>query len=324
MRLFVTGASGFLGDAVVRAASARGHDVVRLVRSAPAPRDGVTDVLGDVRHPHAWEHALAGADAVVHLAAAKGGDFHTQFATTVLGTEALLGAMARTGVRRLVHVSTFSVYDYRALDVGGVLDEDAPLEARPADRDEYAQTKLVQEQLVRAFAADGGEVTVVRPGAVYGPGNLWDAGAAVVLPGNLGIAYSPCGRQKLTYVENCADAIVLAAERREAIGETLNIVDDHLPTQLGFRRAMKRAGLPVPREVPVPYRVARAGADLLALVNRRCFAGRAKFPAFVVPAKLDSQYRPLRYPNDRAKRVLGWKPRHSLDDALRRIAQGGA
>jgi 2-alkyl-3-oxoalkanoate reductase len=320
MKVFVTGASGFLGAAVVDALSARHHDVVRLVRRPQPATERAVDVIGDVRHPAAWIDALRGADAVIHLAAAKGGDFHTQFATTVLGTEALLGAMHTAGVRRLVHISTFSVYDYRALPIGSVLDEDSPLEARPLDRDEYAQTKLAQEALVRDFAAQGGEVTVVRPGAIYGPGNLWNAGMVLVLPGDLGVAYSPRGRLKLTYVDNCADAIVLATERREAIGTTLNIVDDETPSQLRYRRAMRRAGLPVPHELPVPYRVARAGADVLAFANRRFLGGRAKFPAFAVPAKLDSQYRPLRYPNQRAKQVLGWQPRYDLAQALARIA----
>lgn len=323
MKLFVTGASGFLGSAVVDAAVARGHEVVRLVRTVAAPgqaRPGVTDVEGDVRYRATWDRALAGVDAVVHLAAAKGGDFHTQFATTVLGTEVLLGAMRDAGVRRLVHISTFSVYDYRAVPVRGVLDERSPLEARPLDRDDYAQTKLVQERLVQAFADEGGLVTIIRPGAVYGPGNLWNAGMAAVLPGGLGLAFAPFGRQKLTYVDNCADAIVLAAERSQAIGATIDVVDDHQPTQRAFARAQRRAGLPVARAVPVPYRLAMAFATALDAVNRRFIGGRAKLPGIVVPARLDAQFRPLRYPNDEAKRILGWTPRVSLDAALARSA----
>lgn len=344
MRLFVTGASGFLGAAVVDAAVARGHDVVQLVRrpsSRPAgpPEDGtgstgraagagspgfVVDVIGDVRDPRGWEAQLDGIDAVVHLAAAKQGDFHTQFASTVLGTEALLGAMERQRVTRLVHISTFSVYDYRALPVGSLLDEASPIEARPTDRDDYAQTKLVQERLVRDFAVAGGAVTIVRPGAVYGPGNLWNGGLAAVLPGGLGLAFSPRGRLKLTYVENCAEAIVLASERDEAIGTTIDVVDDDLPTQQEYAAALARHGFSVPRAVPVPYRVARGVSGALAFANRHAVGGRAKFPGIAVPAKLDAQFRPLRYSNERAKRVLGWQPRYTLDAALARCRPDGA
>lgn len=217
-----------------------------------------------------------------------------------------------------MHISTFSVYDYHTLTVGSLLDEHAPIEARPLDRDEYTQTKLEQERLVREFAADGGAVTIVRPGSVYGPGHLWNAGLAMPLPGGWGIAYSPLGRQKLTYVENSAEAIVLAAERPGAIDATLNIVDDDLPTRRAYARALRRAGFEVRRAIPVPYRVAVAMAALLAFANDRLVGGRAKFPTVVVPAKLDAQYRPLRYGNDEAKQVLGWRPRYSLAEALKR------
>jgi 2-alkyl-3-oxoalkanoate reductase len=324
MKLFITGASGFIGSAVVESALSRGHDVTAMVRSIPsasrrswATHEGLTFVQGDLRHPTAWKDSLAGCDAIIHLAAAFS-DFHTQFAATVVGTENLLTAMDAAECDRMVLVSTFSVYDYRAIEAGGVLDENSPVESAPLDRDDYAQTKLVQEQLVRDWAASGGRATIIRPGAVFGPGKLWSAGLALRLGGPLWAAIGPDVPQKLTYVENCAEAMVLAAEVDAAIGETLNIVDDNLPTQRDYAKAMKRAGFDVPHALPIPYGAVSAGARTFAAANKRWFKGKAKLPGFVVPAKLDAQYKPFQMPNDRAKRVLGWKPRYSLDEALAR------
>jgi nucleoside-diphosphate-sugar epimerase len=239
----------------------------------------------------------------------------------VIGTENLLAALFERGVLRLVHISSFSLYDYRAIPDGSPLDESSPVEQRPLERDEYLQTKLIQESMVRRFASDhGAEVTILRPGAIYGPGKLWNAGRALRLAGPVWLSIGPKSIQKLTYVENCAEAIVLAAEHDEAIGKTLNIVDDDLPTQAEYESAMRRAGFDdLGRTVGVPIALVRFVANSIEAVNRWGFGGRAKMPAFLVPAKMESQYRPLRYPNDAAKRVLGWRPRHSLDDALRRI-----
>ena len=72
--------------------------------------------------------------------------------------------------------------------------------------------------------------------------------------------------------------------------------------------------------LPIPYRVAAFGAAAIDTVNRRFFGGRARLPAFVVPAKLDARFKPFHYGNDRAKQVLGWHPSTTLDEALTRIA----
>lgn len=321
MKLFVTGAGGFVGRAVVDQARARGHEVVAMVRSAKsaARLADVSTVVGDLRVDGPWVGALASCDAVIHLAASTG-DFYDQLASTVLGTERLLAAMRDNGVKRLVHISTFSLYDYRAIPANGRLDETSPLEARPQDRDDYTQTKLVQEQLVRDFGACSGEVVIIRPGAIYGPGKLWEAGLAVRLFGDTWAAIAPNGRQKLTYVKNCAEAIVLAAERDAAIGQTINIVDDDLPTQRQYAAAMARHGFEVPRALPIPYRLVSLGAKVIERLNLRFFGGRARLPGFAVPAKLDARFKPFDYANDRAKRVLGWRPGTSLDEALAEIA----
>ena len=124
MKMFITGAGGFVGRAVVDEARSRGHDIVAMVRSTTGAVEtpGITSVIGDLRQDGPWVAALATCDAVVHLAASTG-DFYDQLASTVLGTERLLAAMSDNGVKRLVHISTFSLYDYRAIPANGWLDE---------------------------------------------------------------------------------------------------------------------------------------------------------------------------------------------------------
>lgn len=324
MRLFVTGANGFVGRVVVAAAASRGHQVLALVRHAsaaaaergPLGHPGVEVVRGDLRHYDGWEQRLAGCDAVVHLAASFG-DFDEQWLTNVVATERLLGHLVAHGPRRLVHVSTFSVYDYEALASGATLDEDAPLEAEPRRRDAYAQTKLEQERLVRD-AAGALAVTIVRPGAVYGPGNLWDSGRALQFGSRGGVVIGPRAPLKLVYVEHCAEAIVLAAATERAVGAVINLVDDNPPTPREYAAALRRAGAVVAPAVAVPYAVALGVARTAAWVDRRFVGGRGKYPELLVPRRLAARYKRLRYANQRAKDLLGWTPRYTLDEALAR------
>lgn len=319
MNVFVTGANGFLGAAVVGALRARGHRVVALVRtpsSAPAAwatDDGVSVVQGDLRVPEAWAPSLAGVDAVVHLAAAKSGDFHEQFAQTVGGTEQLLVAMGDAGVRRLVHISTFSVYEYLGQPIGSRLHEASPLESNPTARDEYAQTKLVQEQLVRGF---DGEIVIIRPGLIYGPDAWWNAGRAMRVAGRWWLLIAPEGILNLTHVDNCAEAIALAVDAPAATGATINVVDDDLPTRRQYERMLRDAGLDHDRSLPVPYPIAAFGASLLDRINAKWFGGRAKLPGVAVPAKQAARFKPFTYDHDTATRVLGWRPRRTLAEAM--------
>ncbi len=327
MRLFITGAGGFVGSHVARVASDRGHAVVGLVRSRRSASGlrqaapGVEPIVGDLRRPDGWCEALESADAVIHLAATKAGDIYEQFPGTVVATEALLAEMRRASVRRLVHVSTFSVYDYEAPASEQVLAEDAPLVQRPLGLSAYTQTKLQQESLVREAGAAGLAATIIRPGAVWGGDDLWDAGLGHVL-GPLWLAVGDGVTRKFTYVENCAEAIVLAAERDEAIGQTLNIVDDDVPTQREYARMLKQHGIGVPTGLRVPFGFLRALVRGLDRLNAMAFAGRARVPDMLNPTSLDARFKRLVYPNTRAKAVLDWAPRYGLEEGLKRaIAQ---
>lgn len=330
--IFVTGATGFLGRHVVNQLTARGHAVRALVRPSssatvldPAAATGnLTLVAGDLASRHGLTEAMNGVDAVIHLAAVKGGDFFARFAGTVIGTENLLLSAREAGVRRLVAISTFSVYDYGRRPAGSMLDETFPVIDDPVGRDEYAETKLYQDELFAEFGAEEGRsMVMLRPGMIYGRDELWHP----LLGGEFGPINLRIGgraRPPITYVENTAEAIVFAAERvidpstaADLDGEIINIVDDDLPTQAAYA-AKVRSLVSTPSTLPVPLPIMSVLARSADVINRRCFDGRAKLPSIALPDQIDARFKPFEYSNDKAKRLLGWTPRFALDEALHR------
>lgn len=316
MKVLVTGASGFLGRAVVRAASHAGHEVIAMVRPT-ARTDGlgwsgnVTIVRGDLRQRGAWIDAMS-VDAVIHLAAAASGDLPTQFAGTVVATENLLRQLDWPAIRRFVHISSFSVYDFSSIRSGAVLDEAVPLEPTPMRRDAYTTTKLIQERLVvEACEGHSTPLTIIRPGAIFGPGKTWNFGRVGSLKG-LDFVFAPNARARLTHVENCAEAIVRALDAPSAAGGIYNIVDDDLPTFGQFYKMCRANGAPVGRMVPVPWWLLASAGWMIDRMNQRLFKGRAKLPEMLSYPRQHVQWKPIRYSNERAKRDLGWYPRVAL------------
>lgn len=331
MKLLVTGCSGFLGRYVMAAAVRSGHYVRALVRPASrglssswSDHPQVEVVRGDLRSRHGLAEMVEGVDAVVHLAAAKKGDLYEQFAGTVLATEHLLAAMDAVGVRRLVVTSSFSVYEYLRRWSWSVLDESSPLAYEPQSRDEYCQTKLVQERVVREWFETGNldepkRLVILRPGAIFGREDLWTGRLGTRLSDESCIRTGALARVPLSYVENCADAVVVAAEHRGSDGLTvLNIVDDEPPSQRTYLNALRKCTGAPRRVIPVPWIVVRSLARLTWLTNRIVFGGRARVPGLFVPALLHARCKPLRYTNAKAKSVLGWRPRYSWREGLER------
>jgi 2-alkyl-3-oxoalkanoate reductase len=325
MKLFVTGASGFLGQYVVAEALRRGHHIFAVLRpnsnEARLPwsnHPSVQLVRLDLRQPACVSDAIAGADAVIHLAAAKVGDYQTQYADTVQATDNLLHAMKQAEVLRLVAIGTFSVFDYFNLLEGALITEDSPIERNPAQRDVYAQTKLLQEQQFHEFAQHGGRVTLLRPGMIYGRDALWNSCLGSTVKSKLWLRIGNQAQIPLTYVENCAAAIVLAAERLEAIAQTVNIVDDNLPTQAVYAQELAKRMPAAPPTITIPWGAMAWIAAIAGSINQTLLRGKAKLPGLLVPARLHARFKPFRYSNERAKQVLHWQPQYSLTEALDR------
>jgi nucleoside-diphosphate-sugar epimerase len=332
MKLLITGASGFLGEYVVAEALGRGHRVRAVVRPGaaldelPALLDERIELARvDLRSKRGLVDAVTGVDAVLHLAASKAGDMYAQYAGTVVATENLLEAMTAAARQpgaprpRIVGISSFSVYDYIRMWSYSRLTESSPLAAEFPPRDEYSHTKLVQERLIRETAQrEGWDWAVLRPGVIYGRGNLWTARLGMSGGEKRWIRIGSFSRLPLSYVENCAEAIVMAAEKPGPLALTCNVIDDECPTQGRYAREVVRRLSPRPRMITIPWPAMRLVARAASMVNTLAFRGRAKLPAILVPAKLHARFKPLRYTHALLRGSLGWTPRYGLSEALDR------
>lgn len=322
MKVLVTGASGFLGRSVVRAAAEAGHEVIALVRPTAKLEklnwpQSVRVVRGDLRQVGDWSKQLGNVEAVAHLAAAPSGDLPTQFSGTVVATEKLLEYLPMSSLHRFVHVSSFSVYDYEALGFHGTLTEATPVEPKPETRDAYTITKIVQERLViEACERERTPFVIIRPGAIVGPGKNWGFGRVMKL-GRFDLIFAPGATFPLTYVDNCAAAIVKALDAPVQSASIYNIVDDELPSYARFHRLGRRLGSgDIGPALYVPaFAVSFIGATV-ALVNRLAFNGRAKLPEFLDRRRQRVRWRALSYSNRAARQELGWSPMVSLDAAI--------
>jgi len=320
MKALVTGANGFLGRHVVGALLARGIEVRAMVR--PAVRlealgwpPSVEIFRADLRTSRELPSAFDGIDVLVHLAAVVSGGEDAQFAGTVAGTESLLEAMAASACRRLVLCSSFSVYDYDS--IRQTLDEDAPLHEIPElyNRDGYTIAKWWQERVTRRYAEKHGwDLTVLRPGFIWGR----DHGYLAALGQQFGrhhLVIGPLTRMPMTHVENCADAFALATADPRARGQTLNVVDgpgERIWSYLSdYMRCSEQPGW----RVPIPYWLAIATVRLaFATIFRRA----TKVPSVLIPNRLNSRLKPLRFENRRLRETLGWTPLFDYRQCLTR------
>ena len=313
MKALVTGATGFLGAAVVARLRADGVRVRALVRSADAACAAEERCVGDLRDVEALRRAVDGVDWVVHAGArvSTHGQWSEFEAVNVAGTEALIQQAIAAGVRRFVHVSSLSVYAVPA--DGAIVSEDSAYDDGAGERGFYARSKLAADQVASRAMQSGAPLTIVRPGLLYGPGRTPPLARRSVALGPLRVLLaSPNYLLPLAYVDNVADAIALAAAAPAAAGRAYTIVDV-LARQADYARLYRQVSgarwLPV--YVPLSaLRAAASGAERVAtLLGRR---------APITRHQVERTLRSATFLTRRAHDELGWQPRVPLEEALRR------
>ncbi|MXS74909.1 NAD-dependent epimerase/dehydratase family protein [Microbacterium sp. TL13] len=318
MRVLATGASGFLGRAVVRALQDAGHEV-RTLQRRPSGVPGAEDRLGSVTDPHATAAAVDGVDAVVHLAAKVSlagdpGQFH---AVNVEGTRTLLDAAAAAGVTRIVHVSSPSV-----AHAGHAL---AGVGAEPADplgaRGEYARTKARAELLALSRAGDSASLVAIRPHLVWGPGDTQLIARVVdrARRGRLPLLNGGTALIDSTYVDNAASGIVAALEHVDDVSGRAYVLTNGEPRPVGDLLAgiCLASGVRPPR-FSIPAGLARAAGGLVERVWAvRPGADEPPMTRFLAEQLSTAHW----FDQTEIRRDLRWTPAVSIDEGLRRLSR---
>lgn len=301
----MTGATGFIGQALCKSLTAENWHVRRAVRSGTGPDDFVVREIGPDTD---WQGAVEGIDCIVHLAARthvvndtsrNAIDHYRQI--NVAGTVNLAMAAVKGGVRRFVFLSSIKVNGERTVDLPFTEID------TPQPRDAYGISKHEAEQALWQIARETGlEVTILRPPLVYGPAvkanflRLMHLGARrMPLP-----FASIANRRSLIYLGNLVDAVTACMEHPAAKGKTYLVSDNESVSTPELMRGISTALGVEPRLFRFPTSLLQLGATLL---GRTSEWGRLAGS--------------LQIDNSRIRQELGWQPPYTMTQGLTEAAQ---
>ncbi len=314
MTIVVTGATGFLGSALVTALVTRQQPVRILARDEHQARqffgDAVTICPGEITNTAQVQQAVDGASIIYHLA---GRLYHPSIPpelyrqTHVEGTRILLKAcQGQTQLQRIVHVSTTGVY--------GVTGEIPAAEEAPfAPTNPYEATKLEGEQLaLKAYQEQGLPVTIVRPGLVYGPGDLHLLGLfASIHKGLFRVIDGGKAFLHPVYIDDLLAAFLLCAVLPWAIGRSYNIAGEQPVTVRELATAIAHA---LGKDLPagsIPLWLANVASDLFAVTP-----GLRGEHAPLTRSRVQFLTQSRIYDISRARSELGYAPKIGLEDGM--------
>jgi nucleoside-diphosphate-sugar epimerase len=319
----VTGAAGFLGQALVRQLLAKGGSVRAVVlpkdprlqelRSLGSCAEKLRIIEADVTEPSSLDDAFAGVTHVFHTAALihAWAPWERFRAINVGGTRNVAESALRHGVECMVHVSTTDVFGIPRADE--VLDETSPFQPWG---EPYADTKIEAEQWLWDFHRTRGlPLTVIYPGWVFGPGDAaFFPSLAQAISDGLMLFWQRDVRLPWVYVENLTDACLLAARRPAAVGSGYIIHDDSVGPTL--QEVCARIANVLGKNAPsrqIPYWLAYAAAWTLQNVWR---LGRFRGTPPLLTVDVKAFGHRWNLSTGKARRELGWAPTISIEEAM--------
>ena len=268
--LAVTGGTGFVGSHLVRAAREAGFELRALTRGWRPPEDGIEWVEGALDRPDSLVKLCSGADSIVHIAGLINAPDRAGFETVnVGGTAAMIDAARKAGVKRFIHVSS--------------------LAAREPELSDYGWSKAKSERLV---AASGLQWTILRPPAVYGPGDRETFELFKMARRGL-VALPPKGRFSVIHVGDLCRLILALLDEPDSVSEVYE-PDDGMENGWDHRHFARTLGRIFGRRaatVAMPRVVMQSASRIEKLVRRdkaKLTADRVRYfchPDWVVTAQ---------------------------------------
>jgi len=322
--VLVTGGTGFIGRRLVNKLLKEGHRVRILTHRnlnynelKSISSDAVEIISGDIYNSRDVENACHGIDTVYHLAAAMKGDWIYHLDTTITGTQNIINASLKNGVKNLVYVSTLNVYNAKRYPHNDLIDETFLYEDEPDKRGSYSNAKLKAEKLVvENMNRNGISISILRPGLVYGPGRevfLRDVGyrigkKLVVVLGN--------GKRKipLVYVDNLIEALLLVGEAKEKGRGAFNVVDKDYPTQREFIKTYKKLSKERFITIYVPMWIILSSFWLIERMVS-IFFKKSVFLRY----KVRSINKNVIHNTERLEKKLGWVQKISFEEGIKLV-----
>ncbi|MDR0299574.1 MAG: NAD-dependent epimerase/dehydratase family protein [Streptococcaceae bacterium] len=314
MKVLITGATGFLGEYLVKEFSQAGYQLVAFGRNKEKGQLLEVDsfIQGDFSDFKQIEAAAEGCEIVIHAGALSTvwGDWKDFESANVLGTENVLKACLKNEVRRLVFVSSPSIYTSKKdhLDIS----ESFELQDKPLNY--YIRSKIQAEALVKSYQSQL-ETVILRPRGLFGIGDNSIIPRLLAANSTRGIPLIRSGQNKvdITYVENVAQAALLSTTRAEAVGETFNITNGE---PMSFKEILESLLKKIeiePHYINLSLSKAYAAASLLEFIYKTLrLKGEPALTRYTAATLGTSQTLNI----DKARAKLGYIPAVTIEEGL--------
>jgi len=313
LKVFVTGAGGFIGRALLRQLVKQGDEVIALVRKSvfELPKE-VRLVYGDILAPDSWKGSVSGCQILYHLAAFVSFDPRQRRQLQLVnakGTEEVLKAACCSNVATTVVVSSACTLGL-SYEKDKLLDETSAADKKLIDHNPYLESKLLQEGEA-LIASKRQRVVIVNPTTVYGPGD-WSLNSGTLIKQVAGSIFLPVpsGGSNTVDVEDVAGGIILAA-RRGSSGQRYVIGGQNLTFQEIFQvisQAVRRKPIFIPLASAMRFPLSLSAGIFGRLTNSR----------FITPQIINDMFIFKYYSTELAESCLGFKKRYSFQETIQR------
>lgn len=321
--ILITGATGFLGSNLVKRLVQEGDCQIRALVRSSSNTDLIDNlvvqkILGDVRDKDSIYRAMKGVDLVYHLAGVvtDWASKNLYYDVHVIGTKNILQIAHEMGIQRVVHISTIDViakhqYYEPLTDEHPYCDSSIP----------YIQTKILAEKIAFKFYREKKlPVCIIRPSWIYGPGDrtLFPELAYQVKKDGMVFIGDAKNYIPLVYIDNLVDVLLLSGEKPEAVGHAFIISDSELMTWKDLAEIITHAVEGKRGTFTIPYHLAYFAAVLFELFGK---IRRQKNRPLLTRSVIEMMGKSILLDTQKAKSVLGYQQRVSLDDGLKKSIQ---